>query len=403
MFAPNHHSAMKHAAPVRRELGVRTLFNILGPLTNPANAAKPGARRLSSRSGRHPGARPAAARQFARAVVFGREGLDEISISGETLVGELKNGRVEEYTVHPEQFNLPVHDPRVLRVANVEESKAMLLAALEEPSGAARDIVALNAGASIYVSGLGATLAMASSRPSKARHRPRVPRAPGSTIFAMVSSSSRFTANLIELRATAERQPAARDFVGSIRARIAATQPAVIAEIKKASPSSGVLRADFHPAEIAASYQRHGAACLSVLTDSPFFQGSPAYLQAARSACALPVLRKDFVVDAYQVFEARAMGADAILLIAAALDLPSMLDFEAVAASLGMGVLVEVHDGHELELALQLATPLIGINNRNLRSFEVSLQTTLDLLPIDSLEIASSSPKVASLPAATSP
>jgi len=185
---------------------------------------------------------------------------------------------------------------------------------------------------------------------------------------------------LIELRATAERQPAARDFVGSIRARIAATQPAVIAEIKKASPSCGVLRADFHPAEIAASYQRHGAACLSVLTDSPFFQGSPAYLQAARSACALPVLRKDFVVDAYQVFEARAMGADAILLIAAALDLPSMLDFEAVAASLGMGVLVEVHDGHELELALQLATPLIGINNRNLRSFEVSLQTTLDLL-----------------------
>ena len=143
-----------------------------------------------------------------------------------------------------------------------------------------------------------------------------------------------------------------------------------------------MLRADFHPAEIAASYQRHGAACLSVLTDRPFFQGSPVYLQSAREACPLPALRKDFLIDPWQVFESRAMGADAILLIAAALDLPSMLDFEAVAASLGLGVLVEVHDGHELELALQLATPLIGINNRNLRSFEVSLQTTLDLLPL---------------------
>lgn len=186
---------------------------------------------------------------------------------------------------------------------------------------------------------------------------------------------------LIELRATAERQPAARDFVGSIRARIAATQPAVIAEIKKASPSRGVLRADFRPAEIATSYRRHGAACLSVLTDAQFFQGAPAYLQAARAACPLPVLRKDFLVDAYQVYQTRAMGADAILLIAAALDLPSMRDFEAIADSLGMAVLVEVHNGHELDLALQLATPLIGINNRNLRSFEVSLVTTLELLP----------------------
>ena len=186
---------------------------------------------------------------------------------------------------------------------------------------------------------------------------------------------------LLELRATAEKRPPTRDFVASLRSRIAAAQPAVIAEIKKASPSRGVLRADFHPAEIAANYQRHGAACLSVLTDSQFFQGSPAYLQAARSACALPVLRKDFLVEAYQVFEARAMGADAILLIAAALDLPTMRDFEAIADSLGMAALVEVHNSQELDVALQLATPLIGINNRNLRSFEVSLQTTLDLLP----------------------
>ncbi|WP_091938071.1 indole-3-glycerol phosphate synthase TrpC [Propionivibrio dicarboxylicus] len=186
---------------------------------------------------------------------------------------------------------------------------------------------------------------------------------------------------LAVIRAEANVQAPARDFVGALRAKTAAGLPAVIAEVKKASPSKGVIRADFRPAEIAADYAAHGAACLSVLTDRQFFQGAPEYLQAARAACALPVLRKDFLVDAYQVFEARAMGADAILLIAAALDLPTMQEFEAVASELGMAVLVEVHDADELELALQLRTPLIGINNRNLRTFEVSLQTTLGLQP----------------------
>lgn len=186
---------------------------------------------------------------------------------------------------------------------------------------------------------------------------------------------------LADVRAAAEAQAKPRDFVGGIRGKLAAGQSAVIAEIKKASPSKGVIRADFQPAEIAADYAAHGAACLSVLTDRPFFQGAPEYLQAARAACELPVLRKDFLVDAYQVYEARAMGADAILLIASALDLPTMRDFEAIAKTLGLAVLVEVHDGDELEAALQLETPLIGINNRNLRTFEVSLQTTLDLLP----------------------
>jgi indole-3-glycerol phosphate synthase len=187
---------------------------------------------------------------------------------------------------------------------------------------------------------------------------------------------------LDQLQAQAEAQGEPRDFVGSIHKKIMANKAAVIAEIKKASPSKGVIREDFKPAEIAKSYEKAGAACLSVLTDEQYFQGSAAYLKQARSACKLPVLRKDFIIDEYQVFEARAMGADCILLIVAALELAQMQKLEALANELGMAVLVEVHDADELALALQLDTPLIGINNRNLRTFEVSLQTTLDLLKI---------------------
>jgi indole-3-glycerol phosphate synthase len=185
---------------------------------------------------------------------------------------------------------------------------------------------------------------------------------------------------LVIVEAEAAAQPAPRDFVGAIRHKIACVQPAVIAEIKKASPSKGIIRPDFQPAEIARSYAAHGAVCLSVLTDRQYFQGCPEYLQAARAACELPVLRKDFMVDRYQVAEARAMGADCILLIAAALSLPEMQALEAQAHGYGMAVLVEVHNGEELDAALQLQTPLLGINNRNLRTFEVTLDTTLGLL-----------------------
>jgi indole-3-glycerol phosphate synthase len=184
-----------------------------------------------------------------------------------------------------------------------------------------------------------------------------------------------------DVESDAELKRGLRGFEASLRGRIATGHAGVIAEVKKASPSKGVLRADFRPAEIAASYAEHGAACLSVLTDKQFFQGAPEYLQQARAACTIPVLRKDFMVDLYQVYEARAMGADCILLIVAALDHGLMAELEACALELGMSVLVEVHDAGELTAALRLQTSLLGINNRNLRTFETSLQTTIDLLP----------------------
>lgn len=199
--------------------------------------------------------------------------------------------------------------------------------------------------------------------------------------------------SLAVMRADAESRVLTRDFVGALRAKIAAGRPAVIAEIKKASPSKGVLREDFIPADIAQSYAEHGAACLSVLTDKQFFQGEVDHLKQARASCQLPVLRKDFMVDPYQIYESRAMGADCILLIAACLDDAQMADFEAIARGLDMAVLVEVHDASELARALKLKTPLVGINNRNLQTFEVSIETTLSMLnevPKDRLLVAES-------------
>jgi len=187
--------------------------------------------------------------------------------------------------------------------------------------------------------------------------------------------------SLDELQRLAARADAPRGFAQALRQRAAARTPAVIAEVKKASPSKGVIRENFNPAEIAASYQQGGAACLSVLTDIDYFQGSPEYLKQARAACDLPVIRKDFLVDPYQVVEARAMAADCVLLIVASLEDGQMAELNAAAVELGLDVLVEVHDGAELDRALKLDTPLVGINNRNLHDFEVSLNTTLELLP----------------------
>ena len=194
-------------------------------------------------------------------------------------------------------------------------------------------------------------------------------------------AAARSAVPLGEMQRRSKMVPPPRDFVGGLRAKLDRGQAAVIAELKRASPSRGVLRADFEPSAIARSYAANGAACLSVLTDTTFFQGTDDHLRAARAACALPMLRKDFVIDPYQVFEARAIGADCILLIVAALETAQMLELERTAQGLGLAVLAEVHDGAELERAAVLRTPLLGINNRNLRTFETTLDTTLDLLP----------------------
>jgi indole-3-glycerol phosphate synthase len=207
----------------------------------------------------------------------------------------------------------------------------------------------------------------------------------------VAARSARVPRALLEARLS--RAPASRGFAEAIAAKIRSGRPAVIAEVKKASPSKGVIRPQFDPAAIARSYEAGGAACLSVLTDVDFFQGDDAYLQQARTACALPVLRKDFVVDPYQVLEARALGADCILLIVAALDDAQLAELTALAMDLGMDVLVEVHDIDELERALQVPAPLLGINNRNLRTFEVSLGTTLalrDAVPRDRILVTES-------------
>ncbi|MBY0574729.1 MAG: indole-3-glycerol phosphate synthase TrpC [Undibacterium sp.] len=199
--------------------------------------------------------------------------------------------------------------------------------------------------------------------------------------IAVAKKFQSFASLRSEVESDHEARQNLRDFEASLRQKITQGHAAVIAEIKKASPSKGVLREDFRPAEIAASYAQHGAACLSVLTDEKFFQGSPAYLQQARAACQIPVLRKDFMIDHYQVYQARSWGADCILLIVAALDTGLMKELESCAHELGMDVLVEVHNDEELDAALTLKTPLLGINNRNLRNFEVSLENTIQLLP----------------------
>jgi indole-3-glycerol phosphate synthase len=404
MFAPNHHPAMKNVGPVRKELGIRTIFNILGPLTNPADAPNilmgvfhPDLVGIQVRALQRLGAEHAV-------VVYGKDGMDEVSLGAATMVGELKDGEVREYEIHPEDFGLTMASNRALRVATPAESKAMLESVLaDEPGRAARhrrpqrraprSMRERRADARRRrAPGARGDRRRLGARQARSVHRLRD--APG----AGLSGDERATSSIASSPSSATRSrrggaaaTSRRCARAPSRSRRRATSSAhaeanrsgrggVIAEIKKASPSKGVPARGLPARRDRRQLRAHGAPALSVLTDAPFFQGAPEYLAAAREATSLPALRKDFIVDAWQVLESRALGADAILLIVAALDDAELRDFEALALALGMAVLVEVHDEGELERALALRTPLVGINNRNLRTFEVTLETTLALL-----------------------
>ena len=422
LFAPQHHGAMKHAIGPRRELGIRTLFNLLGPLSNPAGApnqllgvfdevwVEPLAHVLHQLGSEHV------------LVVHAEDGLDEISIGAPTRVAQLRCGRVDIFTITPEQFGFERAPLEALKADDALSSLDIVRRVLDNQPGPARDIVTLNAGAAIYAANLEESLepgirraaaviengsargkfeALIELSRSFSRSKRTMTRNPPDILRKILARKAEEIQQrsrrlpLEVLKGHAQEASAARGFHQALLHRVETGKPAVIAEIKKASPSQGVIREDFKPVEIALSYAEGGAACLSVLTDHDFFQGAEANLQLARAACPLPVLRKDFIIDPYQVYEARAIEADCILLIVAALEDERMEELARLAQELDMDVLAEVHDAGELErcLALEMEIPLVGINNRDLRTFETSLQTTLDLLdriPSDRLVVTES-------------
>ncbi len=396
MFAPDHHAALAHVGPVRRQLGFRTVFNLLGPLCNPASVDRQLAGVFAERW-LVPYAEVLRLLGSKRAwVVHGEDGLDEISISGPTQVAELNAGSIRRLVVTPEDAGLRRHALGEILGGDAQANAAAMRRLFDGATGAYHDIVCLNAAAGLVVAEAAPDLRTGVLRAAQAIAsgaargvldtlvKTSMPENVLATIAAYKTDEIRAARARIgdaEIAQRARNAPPVRPFRASLLKTIAEGKPALIAEIKKASPSKGLIRPDFDPPALAKAYEQGGATCLSVLTDRPSFQGDDSYLVAARSATHLPVLRKDFLFEPYQVVEARALGADCILIIMAAVTDAQARGLQLAASEWGMDALFEVHNDEELARALALNPTMVGINNRDLMKFRTDLGTTERLAP----------------------
>ena len=399
MFAPKYHKAMKNVANVRKNIKTRTIFNVLGPLSNPANA-KYQILGVYDKKLILPIAKVIKDLGVKRAmVVHSEEGLDEISCEKDTYIAEVNENEISEYTINPKEFGLEILLLESLKVDSVEESYKIFMNMLENKNETAVNIVSLNAGAAIYISGIKESLKegvefakkliisgkalkkfkdLKKSMPEKLNTPKILEEILENKAKEVADRKNKMTVQ--DLKEITYMYSLKRDFKGALINKISKNKPAVIAEIKRASPSLGELNMNIIPAKVAADFEAMGAACLSVLTDAKYFKGSGAILEMAKKGCGLPVLRKDFIIDEYQIDESVTMGADCILLIVSALDKTLLKNLYDAAKVRDLDVIVEVHDYSELESALEIECDIIGINNRNLHTFDVDLNTSVELV-----------------------